>query len=149
MLLAAVLEHDIEAAFHIFLHPSRYADAAGLSDAFQARGDVDAIAEDVAIVRDDVADVNADAQLNPPGRRDIEVGAGHGKLDIDGTARRIDRAGKFSQHSVAGSPDDPAAMVHNLRIEQIHPVILELLDRSFLVQPHQPAVPGDIGRQDR
>jgi hypothetical protein len=92
--------------------------------------------------------VNADAQFNPPARRDIEVGAGHGELDIDGAARRIDRAGKFSQHSVAGGPDDPATMFDNLRIEQIHPIILELFDRSFLVQPHQPAVSGDIGRQD-
>jgi hypothetical protein len=66
----------------------------------------------------------------------VEIGTGHRKLDIDGAACRIDRAGKFGQHSVAGGPDDPAAMFHDLRIEQLHPVILELFDGAFLIQPH-------------
>ena len=41
------------------------ADPARLRDPFQPRGDVDAVAEDIVVVDDDVADMNADAEVEP------------------------------------------------------------------------------------
>jgi hypothetical protein len=148
VLFAAVLEGDIEAALDVLLHPRRNADAAGIGEALQPSGDVDAVAKNVAVVQDDVADMNADPQFDPLGRRDIEIGAGHRQLDIDRATRGIDRAGKFRQHAVAGGLDDAAAMLGDFRIDQADPMMFELRERALLVQPHQPAVTGDIGSQD-
>ena len=45
-------------------HAARHADAAGVGERFEARGYVDAIAEDVAVLHHDVADIDADAELH-------------------------------------------------------------------------------------
>src|SRR3978361_627782 len=119
LLFATVLEDDVEAALHILLHPRRHTDAPGIREAFQPGGDVDAITEDVAVVRDDVANVNADAKFYLLRCRNIEIGAGHGELNINGAAHRIDRTGKFRQHSIPGGFDDPATMLRYPGINQI------------------------------
>ena len=90
-----------------------------LGNAFQARGDVDAITEDIVVIDDDVADVNADAKLDPLIVRDRSVLLGHAALDFNGTADRIYGAGKLDQHAVTGRLDDPApigAMVGSTRV---------------------------------
>jgi hypothetical protein len=43
----------------------RDADAAWLRNSLQPRGDVDAVTEDIVLINDDVADVNADAEICP------------------------------------------------------------------------------------
>ena len=40
----------------------------------------------------------------------IPIGFGHGLLELDGRAERIDGAGKLGQGAVAGELDQPAAM---------------------------------------
>jgi len=65
----------------------------GFRDAFQPRGDVDAIAKDIVVVDDDVADVNADAEFDSGVLRHIGILPGHAALELDRRARRIHRAG--------------------------------------------------------
>jgi hypothetical protein len=43
---------------------------------------------------------------------------GHTMLDLDRAARGIDRAGKFNQHAVASSIDDPSAMGRDCSIDK-------------------------------
>jgi hypothetical protein len=43
----------------------RDADAAGLRDPLQPRGDVDTVAKDIVLINDDVADMNVNAELDP------------------------------------------------------------------------------------
>src|SRR5438128_546460 len=63
-LFADVLEGEVEAASRILLDASRNADAARISQAFEAGRNVDAVAKDVAVLDDDVANVDADAELD-------------------------------------------------------------------------------------
>ena len=46
------------------MDPRRDADATGFGQSFQAGGDIDAIAEDVAVLDDDIADVEADTEFD-------------------------------------------------------------------------------------
>src|SRR5208282_3664710 len=62
--LAHVLEGEVEPTRGILLHARRDADAAWLSQAFEPSRDVDPIAEDVAVLDDDIADLDADAELD-------------------------------------------------------------------------------------
>src|SRR5437016_3997561 len=59
-------EGAIEAAVDLVVHDARDADPAGLRDPLQPRGDVDAVAVNVAIFEDHVTRVDADAELDAP-----------------------------------------------------------------------------------
>ena len=54
----------------------RDGDAAGPGDAFEPRGDVDAVAEDVVVLDDDVAEIDADAEFDAPVLGDVVVAVG-------------------------------------------------------------------------
>src|SRR5579864_5819731 len=88
-LLADVLEGEVEAAGGVFLDAGRDADATGLGQGFEARGNVDPIAEDVAVLDDDVADIDADAELDVLGGRDASGPFCDGALPVDRTAQRV------------------------------------------------------------
>ena len=65
LLRADVLEGEIELACGVLLYACRHADAARLGQAFEACGDVDTVAEDVAVLDDNVAQMDADPELDP------------------------------------------------------------------------------------
>src|SRR5439155_10578038 len=112
--LAEILESEIKPASGVFLHPCRNADPARLGDPFEAGGDVDPVTEDVAILDDDVALVDADAELDAVGGRDAGVPVAHRLLHLDRATHRIDDAGEFDQHAVAGGLDDAGLVFRDL-----------------------------------
>ena len=67
LLLAVVDKADIDPAFGILLDAGRHADAARLGQALEARSHVHAVAENVVVLDDDVADMDADAELDALG----------------------------------------------------------------------------------
>ena len=70
-------------------------------------------------------------------------------LHLDRAAHRIDDAGELDQEAVAGVLDDAAAVLGDLRIDQLAQVRLEALVRALLIRPHQPRVARHIGGEDR
>ena len=95
---AEIGDRHIEPAAHLPIGVLGQADRAGLGDALQARGDVDAVAHQVAVgLLDDVAEMNADAKLNalsggtPALRSTMRV------LHLDGAAHRVDDAAKLDE----------------------------------------------------
>ena len=66
MVLAHRLEAEVELVLDLVVDVAGDADAAGLGEAFEAGGDVDAVAEDVVGLDDDVADIDADAEADAP-----------------------------------------------------------------------------------
>jgi hypothetical protein len=125
------------------VHRPRHADAAGLGEGFEPRRDVDP----VATVTDDVAEIDADAELQPPLRLDVGVALGHPALHLDSKAHRVDDAGELDQHAVAGGLDDAAAVRGDLGVAQFGPDPFEGGERALLISSHQPRVAGDIGRR--
>ena len=81
VVFAVILELVLHAIAQMIAHAARHADAAGLGDPFEPCRDVDAVAENVAILDQDIADVDADAKQHPAFRRDRIVGLGQRLLD--------------------------------------------------------------------
>ena len=74
------------------------ADRARLGDAFQSRGDIDAVAHQIAVaLLDDVAQMNADAELDAALGRHAGVALDHGVLHFDGAAHRVDHAAELDE----------------------------------------------------
>ncbi len=120
-LLAEVAEGEVELACGVFLHPRRDADAARLGQGFEACRDIHAIAEDVAILGDNVALVDADAELDAAVRCHRGIALSHRRLHLCRTAQRVDRTAEFYEQAVAGGLDDAAVMRLDGRIDQLYP----------------------------
>src|SRR5208283_3601428 len=149
VLLAEILECEIELVTDLVAHDPADADSAGLGQGFEAGGDIDAVAINVALVDDDVAEVDADAELYPFVGRHVGVAPDHFALDLDGIAHRIDDAGELGQEAVAGGLDDAAPVLGDLGVAELAPYRRQRDQGAFLVGAHQPRIAGDIGRQDR
>ena len=61
---AHIFEGYIDLATNLPVSIIGNADTAGLRDPFEARGNIDAVAKDIVVVDDNIADVNADAKLD-------------------------------------------------------------------------------------
>src|SRR5208337_1513865 len=69
--LTEIGDGEIEPALDLPIGLLGKTDSAGFSDAFEARGDVDAVAHQIAVaLLDDVAEMNADAEFDALVRRD-------------------------------------------------------------------------------
>ena len=143
-LLAHVLEAKTELIAHLIVHDARNQDPAGIGQRFQPGRHIYAITEDVIPVDYDVADVEADAEFDALVRRNTGIALDHTALNVDGAAHGIDHADEFHQHSVTGRLDDPAAMFGDLGVDQFLAMRLELAQRAFLIDAHQPAVAGNV-----
>jgi hypothetical protein len=87
------------------------ADRARLANALQPRGDVDAVAHQVAVaLLDHVAQVHPDAKFDPFVGRDARVALDHGVLYFDRAAHRVHDAAELDDAAVAGALDDAAAL---------------------------------------
>ena len=97
LLLAHVLEGEVELAAASSCTRAETQMPPGSASAFEPRRDVDAVAEDVVVLDDDVAQVDADAELDALVGRDAGVALGHLALHLDGAAHRVDDAGELDQ----------------------------------------------------
>ena len=88
----------------------RQADTARPGQRLDAGGDVHAVAEQVARLDHDVADMDADAELEPAVGRELVVGLGEPLLRRHGALDGIHGAGELGQQAVAGGVGDPTAM---------------------------------------
>ena len=115
-LLPEILERVGQLVANVVAYRPRDADAAGLGERFQPRRDVDAVAEDVVTIGDDVPDVDADAKPDAPLAGRLGFAVDHPTLHLGGTAHRIDDARKLHEQAVAGGFDDAAAVLLDLRV---------------------------------
>ena len=148
LLLAAILERVGQLVANLIADDTRYADAGRIGERLEPRRDIDAVAEDVVILGDDVAEVDADAEFEPPLGGDIAVARGHLALHPNGATHRIDDAGELDKEPVAGGFDDPPVTFAKPRVGDLMPPGAQPGKRSVLVLAHQPGIAGDVGRQD-
>jgi hypothetical protein len=124
------------------------ADTTGLRNPFEARRNIDAVAKDIVVVNNNIADVNADAKLDPIVLGRTYILLGHAALNFDGASRCVDGTGKLDHHSIASCLDDVSAMLSDFGIEKGFSERLEMSKRAFLVGTHQAAITSDIRRQN-
>ena len=148
-LLAHVLEAEAQLVSHLVVDIARNHNAAGFGKRLQPGGHVDAVAINIVVVADDVADIDSDTELDAALSWYVGVTFGHTALDVDGAAHSIDNADEFHQHAVAGGFDDPAPVLGDLGVDEFLAMGLELAKRAFLVGAHQLAIAGYVAREDR
>ena len=144
-LLAAVVEGNVQPVLDLVAYHAADADVTWFGQSFEAGGDIDTVAVDVALVEDHVAEIDSDAELDPAFHRHIGIVLNHRPLDFDGAAHRINDAGELDEQPIAGSLDDAAPVLLDLGIRQLAPDRLQRAERPFLVRPHQQRITGNIG----
>src|SRR4051794_15176896 len=91
----------VQLVFDVLVDGMRYADGAGFAESLEPGGNIDAIAEDVVAIDDDVAEIDADTQLETALERDGVVEGTGCSLHRDGAVQRVDDARKIRQQAVA------------------------------------------------
>jgi hypothetical protein len=119
LMFAKILEPDVGLVPHVIEDRARDADTARFRQAFQARGDVHAVAVDVVTLDHDVAQVHADTQVDAAFGGRLGVSHGHGALDVDGADHGVDHAGEVHQGPVAHEFHDTAIVGGDLGIEEV------------------------------
>jgi hypothetical protein len=146
---AQILEGVGQLVADLVAHHPRDAEAAGIRQGFQAGRDIDAVAEDVVAVDDDVAEVDPDPEPDPAVLRHAGFAVDHRPLHLGGTADGVDDARELDQHPVASRLDDTAGMLADLRVNELAAMRLQAFVRALLVRAHQARVAGHISGQDR
>src|SRR6202022_401768 len=149
-LIAEIFKRDVaQSVADLIAHRGRDTDAARFGERFEARRDIDAVAKDVVFFDDHVAQIDADAELYPPRRRDVRVASCHPPLDLGSAQHRVGDAVELEQHAVAGGLDDAAAVLRDGGIDELDPMGLETRECPRLVDLHQPTVADHVGGEDR
>ena len=108
---AEIGDGEIEPPLHLAIGVLGQTDRARLGDALQPRGDIDAVAHQIAVaLLDDVAEMNADAKLDAALGRQAGVAFDHAVLHFDRAAHGVDDAAELDQAAVAGALDDASVM---------------------------------------
>jgi G3E family GTPase len=89
-LQTARLERDIDLAIHLIINDSGYANPTGVAYAFQSRGDVYTVTENVVVIENNVTDVDAYAKFDTLIMWPVRIMLSHPTLDFNRTADRID-----------------------------------------------------------
>src|SRR5215467_5679195 len=121
-LLSQIVEVKTKFILDLIVYYTRNHDAARLSQRFQPRRYVDAIAKNVVTINDDVADIDTDTELDAFLSGDIGIALNHAALDVDGAAHRVDYTSMLDKHAIAGGLNNTTAVFGNLRIDEFFAV---------------------------
>ena len=147
--LSEIDELFLEAVTHLPIGVLGKTDAARISNAFKTRGDVDAVAHQVAVaLLDHIAEMDADPELDATLGRQASVALDHAVLHLDGAADGIDHAAELDEDAVAGPLDDAAVMQGDGRVDQIAAERPQPRKRPLLVGTGKLAVSGYIRRKN-
>src|SRR5215471_11650901 len=128
---------------------ARNIDLARLRDAFDARGDIDAIAVDVVRFHDDVAEIDADAILDPRLLRKRGVATNEILLNDDAAPNGLDGAVEDCDEAVAGRLDQTSMVLGDAGLDEIPLYPLDADVRTFFVGLHQAAIGRNVADDDR
>ena len=147
---AEIGDREIEPPLDLTIGVLGQADRAGLANALQSRGDIDAVAHQIAVaLLDHVAQMNADAELDAALGRQARIALDQAVLHFDRKAHRVDHAAELDEAAVAGALDDPPMMGGDGGVDQVAPQAPKARERAILVRSREPAIADDIGDQDR
>src|SRR5262249_44516737 len=137
---SSILELDFELVPHLPVGIFGDADAPRFRDPFQTCRHVDAVAENAADVQDDIAEINADAELDPFVRRHALVALRHAALNMDRAAHRVHDAAELDQHPIAGGFNDAPAVFGDAGIKNDAQMLPQTNERPLLIDASQPAI---------
>jgi hypothetical protein len=127
LLLAHVLEGEVEPVSYLITDDPADADPARLGQGLQSRRDIHPIAEDVVLLDNHVAEIDADAEPDASLLRHLRLAVEHPTLDLHSAAHGVHHTGEFREEPVAGVLYDPAPVLRDLRIDQLPEIGFEAL----------------------
>jgi hypothetical protein len=92
------------------------------------------------------SDIDADPKDDLPVRMNPSVERQHRTLDRYRADHRIHNAGELNQQSITRGLDDPSVVMDDDRVNALTAVHFQRNVCTDLIEAHEPAVPGDIGR---
>jgi hypothetical protein len=134
---------------NLFVDAARDKDISRFGNSLKPRCNVDAITVDVIGFDNDISEVYSNSILYPPLAWERRIAPDHALLDNNGAADGFDRAVEHRQKAVAGIGNELAAVLCEVGLDEFAPLPRHPGECAFLVKLHEPAVAGDIGREDR
>jgi hypothetical protein len=148
LLLTQIIEFDRKLVADLVVDSARDAKPARLTKRLQPRGDVHAVAENVARVDDDVTDIDANAKRKPLLFWHRLVAGRVPALHRDRARDGFHGAREFHEHAVTRRLDDATAPGGDFRVDQFLAAGLQCSKRADFIGTHQSAVADDVGCQN-
>jgi hypothetical protein len=146
---AEIVDGEIEPSLDLPVGLLGQTDRAGLGKALQTCGDIDAVAHQIAVTfLDDIAQVNADAELDAALGRKAGIAFNEAGLHLDGAAHGVDHAAELDQSAVAGPLDGAPVMRGDSGVDEIAAKPAQARERALFVSTGKPAVAYDVRDQD-
>ena len=146
---AQIAHGEIEPRLHLSIGVLGKADRPGLGDTFQSRGDIDAVAHQIAVaLLDHIAEMDADAELDATLGRKPGVALDHTVLHLDGAAHGIHDAAELYEDAVTGPLDYAPVMRCDGGIDQIASQSAQSRKGAILIGASKPAVSDHIRRKN-
>ena len=115
-------------------------DRSGLGDAFETRGDIDAVAHQVAVaLLDHIGDVDTDPKHDLTVLGHSGVAPDHRVLHFDGAPDGVDCAAELDDVSVAGALDDAAVMHRDRGVDEIASQRPQPSQNAIFIDADEPA----------
>src|SRR5205823_838498 len=86
---------------------------------FKTGSDIDAVAENIAVLDNDISDVDADAELDPLRASDAGIPVGHRLLHFRRTAQGVYHAAELHEQSVARGFYQSTVMLGDPRVDHL------------------------------
>jgi hypothetical protein len=147
MMVAKRLKSQWKLVLDLLGYISRYGNTARFGQLLQASGNVDAFTVPVVTLNDNIAEVDAHAQVDPLLCHG-SIAVGHLLLHCDRAGNCIDCTAEFCQKSVAHELEDAAMMPGDLWLKNFLSVGSQAFEGFRLLSLHQAAVADHIGSQD-
>jgi hypothetical protein len=134
---AEIADRKIKPSFDLAVRVLGNTDRARFGDAFQARGNIDAVAHQIPIgLLDHVPEVDANAELDAALGRQTGVALHHAALHFDGAAHGVNDAAELDDGPVARALNDSAMMNRN---DGIGEMLRRVLERARMRSSSAPA----------
>ena len=117
--LAHVFENQVQSLSNVIAYGLRNCDPSRRGNAFQSRGYIDAVAQDVIPFHNDIAQIDADPEFNSGVGRHAAVPSPHCSLNAHGAVNGAHYTWKLGQDAIAGQFHDPAVMFGDFPFDNV------------------------------
>jgi hypothetical protein len=100
---------------------TRHANAARIGQTFQPSSDVHAVTENVAVLDDDIANIDAHSKFDAAGARQTVVTVGHVVLPFGRAAQTVYYTGELDEQAIPGRFHYSPMMSGDFRIDDLSP----------------------------
>ena len=146
---AEIADREVEPRLDLAIGILGQADGAGRRDALQTRGDVDAVAHQVAVAfLDHVAQMDADPEFDAAVLRHAGIALDHAVLHLNGAAHGVHHTAELDQRSIPCALDHAPVVHGDGRIDQVAAQCPQPRQSTIFIRAGEPAVPDHVCSQD-